>query len=125
MTISFRRNPLEYDEYGYIPDYEKTWICFTMTIKKAPDEYAVNDAFDFMEWYMNEKAEMPCCLLGCLECAGGIHRDILSFERDKSKKRHVQYLELLHTLKEAKAKFYKEFAASIPPFILAATKKTA
>lgn len=51
MKISYNLAPLERDENGEIHDFEKTWVCFTMTVKKAQDERAAADALEFIEWY--------------------------------------------------------------------------
>ncbi len=125
MTLRFRLNPLERDEYGNIHDYEKTWICFTVTVKKAPDARDAADAFEFVEWYLNEKSDIPCALLGCAECVNGVHTDIITFDRIRSKSKRVQTDELRAALDEAKAAYFRKMAAAIPPYILAATRKTA
>ena len=125
MTVRFRRNPIERDDFGNVLDFEKTWVCFTMTVKNAPDERAATDAFDFIEWYLCEQADTPCALLRCAKCENGIYNDALTFERDKSMRKDVQYQVLKDLLREAKAAWYKELASAIPPFILAATRKSA
>lgn len=121
MNIRSRLNPPERDEYGEIPDFEKTWVCFTITVKKAPGERAANDALEFLEWYLNYKADISCALLHCVKCENGVYTDILTFDRDKSMKKQAQVRQLQSAIKEARTALYKDLAASIPPRILAAT----
>jgi len=125
MTASFRYNPSERDEYGYIPDYEKTWVCFTMTVKKAPDEQAAIDAMEFVEWYLYYESDMPCALEKYVKCENGVYTDILIFCRDKSMSKGTQVKELQNALKTAKSALYKDLFVAMPPFILAATKGAA
>lgn len=125
MNIRYRLNPPERDERGEIPDFEKTWVCFTVSVKKAADERAANDALEFLEWYLNYKANISCALLHCVKCENGVHTDILTFDRDKRMRKQEQIQQLQYAIKEAKAALYKNLATSIPPRILAATKGAA
>jgi len=125
MTVTFRVNPPERDEDGYLHDYEKTWICFTITVKKAPDAHAAADTLEFIEWHINEVAEIPCALLGCVKRVNGVHTDILTFDRDKDMTKHAQADEIRAVLDDAKAAYFKKTATAMSPFFLAATRKTA
>jgi len=125
MKVRYRLNPPERDERGEIPDFEKTWVCFTISVEKAPGERAANDTLEFLEWYLNYEANISCALLRCVKCENGVYTDILTFDRDKRMRKQAQIRELQYAIKEAKASLYKDLAASIPPRILAATKGAA
>lgn len=125
MTIGFRRNPLERDEQGEIFDFERTWRCFTMTVKQAPDVRAAGDAFEFVEGYLNYVANAPCAFLGCAKSEKGVHSDILTFERNKGKKKCAQAAELKAAMQQANAACRKAVATAIPPYIRAATRDAA
>lgn len=125
MNIGYRLNPLERDERGEILDFEKTWVCFTITVKKAPSEHAANDALEFLEWYLNYEANISCALLRCVKYENGVCTDILTFDRDKNMSKGAQVKELQNALKTAKTALYKDLSAAIPPFVLAATKGAA
>lgn len=125
MKISYKCNPLERDEYGHIHDFEKTWVCFTITVKKAEDERAAVGALEFIEWHLYYKADIRCALLRCVQENNGVFSDILTFDRDKSMRKAMQVRAIQNALREAKAALYADTAAAIPPHILAATRKTA
>ena len=120
MRITFRYNPPERDEYGEIFTFDKTWLSITMTIKNAPDEQTVDDAFGFIDWFMYDRTETPCEVLGSMKHENGVYSDILTFERTKRRK-DEEVKELIAALRGAKEAYFNE-VCKIPQFIIAATR---
>ena len=120
MRITFRCNPPERNEYGEIFTFDKAWLSITMSIKNAPDEQTVDDAFGFIDWYMYDRTETPCEVLGSMKHENGVYSDILTFERTKRRK-DEEVKELIAALRDAKEAYFNE-VCKIPQFIIAATR---
>ena len=91
-----------------------------MSIKNAPDEQTVDDAFGFIDWYLYDRTETPCEVLGNMKHENGVYSDILTFERTKRRK-DEEVKELIAALREAKEAYFNE-VCKIPQFIIAATR---